>query len=42
LIEFTVLEAYPGAGRLEKAKRLLRAHRPGTSGVPVAGVVAVQ
>ena len=42
LIEFTLLKAYLGAGRLEEAKWLLRARRPGASGVPVAGIAAVQ
>src|ERR1700686_3815381 len=38
LIEFTLLKAYPGARRLEEAKGLLSARRPGASGVPVAGI----
>jgi tetratricopeptide (TPR) repeat protein len=42
LIELTLLKAYLGAGRLEEAKRLLSARRPGASGVPVAGIAAVQ
>src|ERR1700726_685155 len=42
LIEFTLLKAYLGAGRLEEAKRLLSGRRPGASGVPVAGIAAVQ
>ena len=42
LIEFTLLKAYLGAGRLEDAKRLLSGRRPGASGVPVAGIAAVQ
>jgi len=42
LIEFTLLKAYLGAGRLEEAKRLLSARRPGASGVPVAGIAAIQ
>ena len=42
LIEFTLLKSYFGAGRLEEAKRLLRARRPGASGVPVAGIAAVR
>src|SRR6185369_9328232 len=33
LIELTLLKAYLGAGRLEEAKWLLRARRPGASGV---------
>jgi tetratricopeptide (TPR) repeat protein len=42
LIEFTLLKAYLAARRLEEAKGLLRARRPGASGVPVAGIAAVQ
>ena len=42
LIEFTLLQAYLGAGRLKEAKRLLSARRPGASGVPVAGIAAVE
>ena len=42
LIEFTLLKAYLGARRLEEAKRLLGARRPGASGVPVAGMGAIQ
>jgi hypothetical protein len=42
LIEFTLLKAYLGARRLEEAKRLLSARRPGASGVPVEGIAAVQ
>lgn len=41
LIEFTLLKAYLEAGRLEEARSLLAARRPGASGVPVAGVAAV-
>jgi tetratricopeptide (TPR) repeat protein len=41
LIEFTLLKACLEAGRLEEARRLLSARRPGASGVPVAGVAAV-
>jgi tetratricopeptide (TPR) repeat protein len=41
LIEFTLLKAYLNAGRLEEAQRVLRARRPGASGVPVTGVAAV-
>jgi hypothetical protein len=37
LIEFTLLKAYLNADRLEEARRLLGARRPGASGVPVAG-----
>ena len=42
LIEFTLLKAYLNADRPEEARRLLGARRPGASGVPVAGVAAVQ
>ena len=42
LIEFTLLKAYLDAGRPEDARQLLAARRPGASGVPVAGVAAVQ
>jgi tetratricopeptide (TPR) repeat protein len=38
LIEFTLLKACLEAGRLEEARDLLRARRPGASGVPVAGL----
>jgi len=41
LIEFTLLKAYLEAGRLEEARQLLVARRPGASGVPVAGVAAL-
>jgi tetratricopeptide (TPR) repeat protein len=41
LIEFTLLKAYINANRLEEARRLLGARRPGASGVPVNGVAAV-
>jgi len=37
LIEFTLLKACLDAGRLEEARRLLGARRPGASGVPVMG-----
>jgi tetratricopeptide (TPR) repeat protein len=42
LIEFTLLKAYLNADRLEEARRLVGARRPGASGVPVAGVAAVR
>ena len=42
LIEFTLLAAYLGARRLEEARGLLSARRPGASGIPVAGIAAVQ
>ncbi len=41
LIEFTLLKAYLEANRLEEARSMLRARRPGASGVPVAGIAAV-
>jgi tetratricopeptide (TPR) repeat protein len=41
LIEFTLLKAYLNADRLEEARRLLSARRPGASGVPVAGAAAL-
>ena len=42
LIEFTLLKAYLDARRLEEARGLLSARRPGASGVPVEGIAAVQ
>jgi Tetratricopeptide repeat len=42
LIEFTLLSACLSANRLDKARELLAARRPGASGVPVAGVAAVR
>ena len=41
LIEFTLLEAYINANRLEEARRLLSMRRPGASRVPVTGVAAM-
>src|SRR5262249_9611725 len=41
LIEFTLLKAYFEASRLEDARRLLGARRPGASGIPVVGLAAV-
>jgi len=41
LIEFTLLKAYLNADRLEEARRLLSARRPGASGVPVAGAATL-
>ncbi len=41
LIEFTLLKAYLEANRLEQARSLLGARRPGASGVPVRGVAAL-
>lgn len=42
LIEFTLLKACLNAGRLDEARALLAARRPGASGLPVAGVAALQ
>ncbi|MGE5270497.1 MAG: tetratricopeptide repeat protein [Thiohalocapsa sp.] len=42
LIEFTLLKACLNADRLEEARRLLAARRPGARGIPVAGVAALQ
>lgn len=42
LIEFTLLSAYLSADRLDEARHLLGARRPGASGVPVQGVAAVR
>ncbi len=42
LIEFTLLKSYLDARRLEEARRLLSSRRPGASGVPIAGIAAVQ
>jgi len=42
LIEFTLLKAYLNTGQPEEAQRLLGARRPGASGVPVAGIAAMQ
>jgi tetratricopeptide (TPR) repeat protein len=41
LARFTLLQAYIKANRLDGARRLLRARRQGTSGMPVAGLSAV-
>jgi tetratricopeptide (TPR) repeat protein len=41
LIELTLLKAYLNAEQLEEARNLLRARRPGASGVPVEGAAAV-
>jgi tetratricopeptide (TPR) repeat protein len=41
LIEFTLLKAYIEARRLEDARQLLAARRPGAAGVPVMGIAAV-
>ncbi|MBL6617578.1 MAG: tetratricopeptide repeat protein [Reyranella sp.] len=42
LIDFTLLRAYLGADRLDEARQLLDARRPGASGVPVEGVAAAR
>jgi tetratricopeptide (TPR) repeat protein len=42
LIDFTLLRAYLQTDRREEARRLLAARRPGASGVPVAGIEALQ
>jgi tetratricopeptide (TPR) repeat protein len=41
LIEFTLLKAYLESDRLEEARHLLAARRPGASSVPVMGVAAL-
>jgi tetratricopeptide (TPR) repeat protein len=41
LIEFTLLKAYLEANRLEEARSLLSARRPGASGVPVMGIAVI-
>lgn len=41
LVRFTLLKAYLNVDRLDAARRLLRARRPGASGIPVAGLAAV-
>ena len=38
LIEFTLLRSYLSADRLEEARRLISARRPGASGIPVIGL----
>jgi len=40
LVEFTLLKAYLGAGRLDDARRTLQARRPGSAAIPVAGLAA--
>jgi len=42
LVEFTLLQAYLSAERLEDARRMLSARRRGASGIPVAGLAAVR
>jgi tetratricopeptide (TPR) repeat protein len=41
LIDFTLLGAYIKSNRLQEARRMLAARRPGAVGVPVLGVAAV-
>jgi tetratricopeptide (TPR) repeat protein len=41
LVEFTLLKAYLNEGRLDDARRLLGVRRRGSSGIPVAGLVAL-
>jgi Flp pilus assembly protein TadD len=41
LIEFTLLRAYIGAGRVEDAGRMLKARRRGAASLPVAGLAAL-
>src|SRR5712692_3453010 len=42
LVEFTLLKAYLSADRLDDASRMLSVRRPGSSGIPVAGLAAVR
>jgi hypothetical protein len=41
LVVFTLLKAYLDAERLDDARRMMNERRPGTSGIPVAGLAAV-
>ena len=41
LLEFTLVKAYLSADRLDDARRMLSVRRPGLSGIPLAGLVAV-
>ena len=41
LVEFTLLQAYLNADRLEDARRMLSTRRRGSSRLPVAGLAAV-
>jgi tetratricopeptide (TPR) repeat protein len=41
LVEFTLLQAYIGADRLDEARRMLSVRRRGSSSLPVAGLAAV-
>jgi hypothetical protein len=38
LVEFTLLKAYLGAGRIDDVRRLLKERRPGPASIPVAGL----
>lgn len=41
LIDFTLLRAYLSANRIDEARQMLGARRPGASGVPVLGIAMV-
>jgi hypothetical protein len=41
LVEFTLVKAYLGMGRLDEARRMLTLRRPNPSGIPIAGLAAV-
>jgi hypothetical protein len=41
LLEFTLLRAYLASARLDEARALVAARRPGPAGLPVAGVGAL-
>ena len=41
LVEFTLLKAYLGAGRMDDARNLLGARRPGPAGATVAGLETI-
>ena len=41
LVEFTLVKAYLRADRLDDARRMLSARRPGLSGIPVDGLASV-
>jgi hypothetical protein len=41
LVEFTLLQAYISAGRLDDARRMLSVRRRGSSSLPVAGLATV-
>ena len=41
LVEFTLLQAYASADRLDDARRMLRVRHRGSSSLPVAGLAAV-